>query len=105
MRDVEAAVAAREEAIERVETGASEEWKGDAVETIRLLALERVAFTSEDVWEALATKPKEPRAMGAVMRRAHDAGYISPINEWRLAEDPVRHRRPLRVWQSQLKAA
>ena len=66
--DAAAAAAAREKAIDRVEAG-SAEWQEEALRAVEQLARRKPELTTDDLWRALAP-PAEPRAAGAVMRRA-----------------------------------
>jgi hypothetical protein len=96
--------AKKEAAIVRAMEHADEGWV-----TLALAAIFRVAsgteyFTTDSVWmegEGLPS-PREPRAMGSVMRIAEKAGWIVPTRDHWLSKRPVCHRRPLRVWQSTL---
>ena len=40
----------------------------------------------------------DPRAWGAVMRKASADGYIIPVG-FEMAHNPNAHKRPVRVWQ------
>ena len=57
-------------------------------------------FTSDDVWSAANVTVREPRVMGAVMRRLHMDGWAEPENVLRQGYRPVNHARPQRVWRS-----
>ena len=60
-------------------------------------------LTSEDVWEMLGlrgySKPAEPRAMGAVMRRGVKEGLIVPTDRFVTGRSPSRHAAPIRVFE------
>jgi hypothetical protein len=94
----------REEGIENAGGGAPAVAMAEAVEAVRGLAVARPRFTTDDVWQALqalggVTFP-EPRAMGAVMRRAEREEYIRATEAHVLSKRKECHRRPLRVWES-----
>ena len=78
---------------------------------VAALAVGRVAkrlrlFTTDEVWLELQSigecTPREPRAMGAVMRAAQRSGVAEPTDRVTSSERAVCHRRPLRVWRSLL---
>lgn len=92
----------RDRAINNVELSHAE-WVSRAVDVVHTVALHRGIFTTDDVWAALAQTPlgppREPRAMGAVMRAAKSQGICAPTDNWFLSRRPACHRRPLRVWK------
>lgn len=90
----------RDEAIERVDAS-HDEWCARTHAAIAEVARRQKTLTTDDVW-ALVTEdaPREPRAMGAAMRRASAAGMIQPLDEWQHTARVAAHRRPLRVWAS-----
>jgi hypothetical protein len=75
-----------------------------------MLAVERVAaraefFTSDAVWFEIkeiddAASTHEPRAMGAVMRRAASMGIVAPTDRYETSARTVCHNRGVRVWRS-----
>lgn len=90
---------ARDEAIDCVERAADPEWMEVAFGVVRALALRGVKFTTDDVWQAVGDwTAVEPRALGAVMRRAQREGLARPLAEYRKSTRPACHARPLRVW-------
>jgi hypothetical protein len=96
---------ARDEAIERVEKHAAERWKVAALGAVRSVAARRPLFASDEVWRQIpddAGKPHEPRAMGAVMRRAVREGWIEPTDDFKPTARVAAHRRPQRIWRSNL---
>lgn len=97
-------VAAREEAINRVEAHADPEWKDVAYLTALRVAQQKRFFVSEDVWDALSgdVQTHEPRAMGAVMRRLRKEGIVEPTDQFVTSTSPLGHGRPSRVWRSLL---
>lgn len=99
------ALAAKEEAITQVEKNANEAWIEFMLGIHRLTAIHTPKFTSEDVRERYdedrsEDKPvtHEPRAIGAVMRRAAKYGWCRPTDEY--VRSRYRHCAPLLVWES-----
>ena len=92
----EAATLALEAALARVEANAPQDWKNAATAVLARLAATGKPFTTDDVWAALP-HPPEPRALGALMRKASIAGQIRRVG-WRESVRPECHRRPVAVW-------
>lgn len=95
----------REEAISRADAAAKEQWKADALAAVSICAELHKEFTTTTVWFWLAKAhdfkmPAEPRAMGAVIRRAHKLGWIEPTDRFVNTHRASRHRAPVRVWRS-----
>ena len=97
--DLEKSKEARDEALERVAAAMLEAWYDKAAAVVEHLAKAGVPFTSDDVWETGLPKPKEPRALGVVFKRAHDSGLIVPTGQWQLTSQTLRHAAPIRVWK------
>ena len=89
-----------DDAIERVELS-SRDWIDAATPLIKQLAESNAMITSDDVW-SLIDSPVEPRAMGAAFARARRAGWIVASDMTRRSERPEAHRRPIRLWTSNL---
>jgi hypothetical protein len=104
--DVPAAIEARNQAIEQVETNAQPTWKLHCEAAIRWLAKTRPEFTTDDVWELMNQRlnpmPHEPRAIGAMMTNAAKAGWIAPTDRYTPSARPECHRRPVKIWKSLL---
>jgi hypothetical protein len=98
--DLEAAQAARDEAIRRVDTNADPQWKIHAARALREVAARRPDLTSDDVWIHLGSAPLEPRVMGPIMLAAQRDGVIAATDLTRQATRVVNHARPQRVWRS-----
>ncbi len=94
--------AARDEALERVDEHADEDWKAHASDVIAMTAADLDEFTAEDVWARLdpALSTHEPRALGALMKRAAAAGVIVATDQWRVSSRTACHNRPMRVWRA-----
>lgn len=97
--DATLARAARDEAIQRVEDGASVDWLSRALEAVRRVAGQRETLTTDDV-AGLVPEPPEPKAWGPVMLAAARAGYIERTDRTRESDRVSNHRRPMRVWHS-----
>lgn len=90
-----------DEALERVEANADKDWMRAARDAVAALALAGGSFTTDDAWKLLreVPVPREPRAMGAVIRELARMGLILPTGEYRKSERPDCHRRPVAVWR------
>ena len=92
-------------ALEKVESNADPEWKAAALEAVRSCAKNMPEFTTDQVWRILARTDygtHEPRAMGAIMRQAVSLGWVKPTDQYRTSERPECHKRPVKVWYSNL---
>lgn len=102
--DAKASAEARDESIEKADRAARHDWAKAAEDAVRKLARRRAEFTTDDVWKLLEayTGPTthEPRALGAVMRRASGDGLIKATDRTALSTRVACHRRPVRVWRS-----
>lgn len=91
-------------AIDRVEAGADASWMEAASLVIRTLARVEDYFTTDLVWERLefmgVEQPREPRAMGAVIRRAVRAGLIEATGRYEPSGRVDCHARPCMLWRS-----
>ena len=95
----------RDQAVEAVGNAADSRWMKCALVTIVMLARRRERFTTDDVWKTIEginpnISPREPRAMGAAMTKAHRDGIIEPTAEYVQSTRPQNHARPIRVWRS-----
>ena len=92
----------KEEAIDRVERGASELWKKTALKAVKWRAKKGVPFTTDEVWSDLegagVEPPREPRAMGAIMRKAVSEGIIVATDKTQISRKGTNNKRPVRVW-------
>ena len=84
-----------------VEAHANPDWKDEAERVIDTLAATRQHFTTDDVWQRLGhVSTHEPRALGALMKRAASRGVIRATDGWATSTRPECHGRPIRVWRS-----
>lgn len=100
--DAQLAAAARDADMARVDQAADAEWKDYAYDAVLATAGEKPeGFIVDDVWKhipAEAGAPREPRAMGPVLRRAQRDGAIRPTDRFLLSDRVTAHRNPRRVW-------
>jgi hypothetical protein len=93
----------RDAAIERVDRNADDDWKAKAMDAVRQVCRMRDEFTTDAVWAILDREgvkpPREPRALGAVMRRASSAGLIERTDRFVPTTRPQAHRKPTAVWR------
>ena len=94
------AKAVTDEAVERAGAHADAAWLRSALAAVELAARGRSLFTTDDVYEYLEGSTHEPRAMGAVMRKAAAAGLCVATDYYRPSARPAAHQNPKRVWQS-----
>ena len=97
--DWTAAKAARDEALERVEGGAPEEWLRDAHLKVHEVAYRLDDFTTDDLFEWGLWQPPEPRALGPVMLKAVRDGLIEKTGDYRQSRMPRCHGRPKAVYR------
>ena len=99
------AMKAKESAIVRVDKTANRCWVDAAVTCVGALARLYPRFTTDSVWEMLEScgeRTHEPRAMGAVMKKAVKAGVVEPTGEYRPSDRVACHGRPVAVWHSKM---
>lgn len=90
------------EAIQRVDKAANELWKDTCLEAIKEACRRWETFTSEDVADILDetnTHTHEPRAMGAMMRKAQSLGYCTPTAEFVPSHRTTSNSYTKRVWR------
>jgi hypothetical protein len=90
--------AARDAALRRVDQSADPDWKAAARKALNSLIESGQPFTSDEVWIRVGFSPKEPRALGPLLRAEVDAGRIVRAGE-RQSKIAKRHARPLAVWR------
>ncbi|MEV5079268.1 hypothetical protein AB0K74_10690 [Streptomyces sp. NPDC056159] len=92
------AVKSRDAAIAQVDANADEDWKRYAFGFVAEVSNDLEEFTTDDLWDWGLVKPREPRALGPVMRRAAARGLIAQTGEYRKSR--YRNCAPLPVWTS-----
>lgn len=90
--------AARDDALERVEKGAPMQWKDLAEKVVRLFASKGEPFTSDDLWQYGLPKPREPRALGAIMAKLARRGIIRKTGRYLPCRSATRHVAPVAEW-------
>lgn len=90
-------------ALDRVEAAASPEWLAAAREVGLLIIGRGEEFTTDAVWQELERRevkpPREPRALGVVMRAFARDGLIVDTGRVEKTSRDVAHKRPSTVWQ------
>lgn len=93
------AVAQTEAALDQVAAGTEPAFVDAATDAVAHLARTQDAFTVDDVWDMLAERgalaPREPRALGPIMKAATREGLIHALG-W--ASSRRRHQAPVRVY-------
>jgi len=97
--DLFAARAAKEKALTQVGDAADSAWSAQAWATLRAVAALGVDFTSEDLWRAGLPKPREPRALGAVLATASRRGLILKTGRYLNTAMVSRHNAPVAIWR------
>ena len=99
--DAKAAHKTTEAAIQQVDENADQQWKEEALEVVQKLAWCLEEFTPDHIWNVIR-KPREPSALGPVMRRAVREGWIEPTERFVKSKIPTRHCHNIRVWHSRI---
>lgn len=99
-----AAQQAANDAIARVGNNADPSWMQTALDAVRSIAIEQHRrFTTDDVWALLAERnvpaPREPRALGAVIRVAQKQGMVRATGDYVKSRRTECHGRPVMVWE------
>lgn len=95
---------ARDKAIDQVGANADQIWRNAAEAALVRCAMDLDQFTADDIWLILKDAPREPRALGAVLRYAYKMEIIEPTETWKISDRVSSHARPLRVWKSLLRS-
>lgn len=107
MNDIKQATVARDEAIERGWQNAAEQFRDYVLQAIVVLSETRDSFTTDDVWAYLGNTKDElthdSRALGGAMKHSEKLGLIRPTDRFVNSTRVACHRRPIRVWESQVK--
>jgi len=98
--DLIAATEARDQAITQVETNTDPQW---ATICYNIIVNMPDTFTTDNIWQALedagVVAPREPRAVGGVLRRACVDGLIVASDRFVSSARVACHARPVRVWR------
>ena len=96
----------RDAAMIRVAQAVRPEWWEDAFDAVQWCAEHHAAFTTDAVFSRLAqlgvAPPREPRAMGPLMKAAERAGLVRPTSAFRATTRASRHAAPVRIWRSEV---
>lgn len=98
--DEDEAEQAKQDAISSIEAR-NREFVSFMVGKIYLLAMEKFTLTALDLWDGYqGDEPSDPRAMGAVFRRASKNGFIKMTARLIKSGRKSDHNKDLRVWES-----
>lgn len=101
--DRKRAQAARDAALSQVEENASEAEEVAVMRAIRIAAGERNLLTTDHVRPHIRGTVREPRLLGALMRKAQSRGWIEPTPRYADSDHVESHGRPKRLWKSLLR--
>lgn len=90
-----------QDGMDRAEDHADDTWLLAAKRVVWDLIQLGQPFTTDAVWErldALGVRTHEPRALGAVMRAAASAGYLTNTGSYFKSQRPDCHSRPVPLW-------
>ena len=90
-----------EKAINLAGAFANEKWYSEAESAVNLLIKKGEDFDSDEIWRLLShfdVKTKEPRALGAIMRKYAKDNKIINVG-YRKSTRPECHRRPIAIWR------
>ncbi len=92
----------RDQSMGRVESGASEEWKGAALHAVHLAAIHNHEITVDDATALMdpTITTKDDRAWGPMMVRGSKEGWIFPTERFVKSGRASSHAGPRRVWRS-----
>lgn len=90
---------ATEEGIAASYEGADQQWKEDAFAAVKRVAAAKSTFTPDDIWDEVE-KPREPRALGGVMRRAMREGVCEPTGNYVKSRIPSQHKNIITEYRS-----
>jgi hypothetical protein len=93
----------RDEALRRVEQHADPQWSDKALQAARLACSFGAEFSTDEVWSLLeaagVSPPREPKAMGAIMRKAGRLGLCEATERTKISTRPDCNARPVRIWR------
>lgn len=85
--------------------GLGADWTAVAERAVLTVAKRRRFFTTDEVWATGLEPPAEPRALGAVLKRAAGFGFIERTDRFRATRRRSRRGAPVAIWRSLLKPA
>lgn len=74
-------------------------WLWEARATVLDVAGKLDSFSADDVWATGLAKPREPRALGYVMRELARSGFIEMTGDYHRTNQALRHRAPVMLWR------
>lgn len=86
-----------------VKESAGPEWVDEAEKVIHKLSTELSTFTSDDIWAAGLSRPKNSKALGPVLTSVARAGVIEATGDFRQTTQASRNGAPVRVWRSLIR--
>lgn len=93
--------AERDQAMGQAQQGTDPDWEADATKAVRTLAVSGRDFSPDDVWilleEGNVPPPREPRALGPILKRLAKVGEIRPKG---FTESRRRHGAPVRIYEA-----
>ena len=92
-------------AMDVVDMAADADWRATALRAVEEVARQKTHLTTDDVLEVLAQSGQttsELRALGPVMMRAAQAGWITATDRFVNSAAVSRHHAPKRVWKSNI---
>lgn len=81
------------------------DWTELAYAAVCQVAESQPEFTPDDIWATGLQKPSEARALGGVMRRAHQNGLIEKTGRVQPTTQPESHSADITVWRSLIYVA
>jgi len=76
------------------------DWSKLAYAAVRQVAESKPEFTPDDVWATGLQKPSDARALGGVMRRAHQDGLIEKTGRAQPTKQAASHATDITIWRS-----
>lgn len=86
------------EYMEKVYENADPEWLALAERAVLAVSKEKGEFTVDDIWE-LIPACREPRALGAIIRRMSKQGIIVATGRYKESSRSACHHRPVLIWR------
>ena len=79
MKSYQDVVKDRDEGMKKSEEMSGEEWCAYALAFVHSYLQVRPTLFCDDLWEAGLRKPKSPRALGSVIKKASKNGWMRPL--------------------------
>jgi hypothetical protein len=98
--DLAEARAARDKAIAQAVENAPDEWLAQANRAVLSVAWRLHEFTADDIWATGLPQPREPRALGGVLKALAKSGVIAKTGRFQSTARVRRHAAPVAIWRS-----